>query len=136
MGGAFRFGKIAALAGKSLIEDLIAEVPVEVAMKRKFIIPHTRVVGMGHSSKWRYADGETSAMAACTVKELADVCLGGISLQLREGVEILLHRAVFSAKPRSIDCLQMCVLGGKLGTKAHGKVASSTCFGPRTLPRA
>ena len=72
---------------QGLLESLIVEFPMVMAMSRQIGIPETGVIFVRHGRKRGNVDCETDRVTADAIKEIADLTLRGILRQFRKSVE-------------------------------------------------
>ena len=75
MANRFSFRQIASTADQCLIQNLVIEIPMSMAMLREIVIPETSMVGVCHGGEGRNIHGKTRAVAANAMEELAHLCL-------------------------------------------------------------
>ena len=74
----FAVTQVGRTTSQGLLESLIVELPIHVAVRRQIGIPETSVVFVRHSRKRRNVDRKTDRVAADAIKEFADLALRGI----------------------------------------------------------
>ena len=91
---------------------------------------------MSHGGKRRHVDSKTDTVAAHAMEKIANLSLGRVLGELREGVQMGLDSAVFGAKSSIPNRAKTVSLVGKLRTETDGVIAMTAGLRTRVNPRA